>query len=97
MSLELNYTETPTTSFFDQVYVKNNNLVRQKVYYKQLSSQEQLNVIIDKLVVNQGFLPNEVKKGVFQFTSSLCTDTVYNLYTESLEMEKVVSTNLGSV
>lgn len=97
MSLELSYSETPTTSYYDKVYVKDNNLVRQKVYYKKLSNQEQLNVIIESLVVKQGFLANQEKNGVFRFTSSTVPEVEYLLYTEDLEMEKVVSTILDTV
>lgn len=88
MSLLINQHETQFTDKSDTIYIDGNQIIRQVIFNKFLTSQEQADIVIEKIIVNNGFFPN-FKKDYVEFTNSLNSQTKYFYYPNTLEIEKV--------
>lgn len=86
-----NYTSRHNKVFVD-TYQGQRDLFIQKYNYKEFVNPKQLNHVINDIVVNKGFIMDKQKKDQIIFTHSHNnseSETIYNLWTKTSEVEKI--------
>jgi len=89
MSLQLNKHSTEFTSFDDHVFVDGKHLKREKVWYKQFTSEAQAEKVLEELIVNNNFYPDFTNSKVVVFNNSTDPQVKYYYYPTTFEVEKV--------
>tara|TARA_B100000795_G_C22624723_1_gene370238 strand:- start:300 stop:596 length:297 start_codon:yes stop_codon:yes gene_type:complete len=89
MTLELNNHSTKFTSFENTVFVEGKYLKREKIWYKQFTSEAQAEKVIEELIINKNFFPDFTKSKVIEFNNPINPMIKYYYYPTSFEIEKV--------
>tara|TARA_B100000925_G_C21724283_1_gene352291 strand:- start:303 stop:596 length:294 start_codon:yes stop_codon:yes gene_type:complete len=89
MSLQLNKHSTEFTSFDDHVFVDGKHLKREKVWYKQFTSEAQAEKVLEELIVNNNFYPDFTRSKVVEFSNPTDPQVKYYYYPTTFEVEKV--------
>lgn len=93
MSLEIYNNETNHSKITNNVTVEGCNVYQTIVHTKDIQSERQLEYLIDKLITQDGFIP-ETKADVIVFSKNMSDDS-YVIYKDSMVIEKVKKVLIG--
>ena len=98
-SLNLYENETEHTSKNSQVYIENNKVYQLTYSYRDLHNQEQVNRVIERLVIEDGFVLETDKNQQIRLTNPLVPEIEYTIWTdsESYGITKRTNTLVGSL
>ena len=96
-SITLHENETNHTFQNSQVYVENNKVYQLSYDYRDLHSQEQVNKVIEKLVIDNGYVLEKDKNQKIKLVNPLIPDVEYTIWTDSYGITKKTNRLIGNL
>ena len=89
MSLQLSTHKTEYTTYDDNVFIEGKHLKREQVWFKQFTSEAQVEKVLEEMIVKNNFYPDFTNPEQVVFTNSTDPDIKYYYYPKSFQVEKV--------